>query len=139
MLKGKSCLNLSFIKTKPFQPLKLKRIKIRKSSKDEISISKIERVIAIFVSQVVTKSQIHEIFKSQNLTAFLRGITRIQNPDANRVKEYKYIQPLIRTPDPLPETVVLANHSSDFMLPKRTHSQPAGWINRPRYGGCTTT
>ena len=36
------------------------------------SISKIERVMAIFVSKVVVKSQIHKIFKSQNLTAFLR-------------------------------------------------------------------
>ena len=29
------------------------------------------------------------------------------------------MQPLIETPEPLPETGVLANHSSDFMLPKR--------------------
>ena len=35
-----------------------------KNPKDEPSISKIERVMAIFVSQV----QIHRIFKSQNLT-----------------------------------------------------------------------
>ena len=37
------------------------------------------------------------------------------------------MQPLIRTPDPMPGTGVLANHSSDFMLLKRnTASQPVG-------------
>ena len=50
----------------------LKHIKIRKNPKDEPSIDKIERVTAVFVSQVVAKSQIQQIFKSQNLTAFLR-------------------------------------------------------------------
>ena len=50
----------------------------------------------------------------------------------------------------LPETGVLANHSSDFMLPKQTHSQPAFHAtqmdtqptfrtNRPDYGGRTAT
>ena len=34
------------------------------------------------------------------------------------------MQPLIGMPEPLPETGVLANHSSDFMLPKRTATQP---------------
>ena len=47
-------------------------IKIRLNPKTEPCISKIERVMAIFVSQVEAKSQIHKIFKSQNLTAFLK-------------------------------------------------------------------
>ena len=33
---------------------------------------------------------------------------------------YKYTQPLIVTPKPLPETGVLANHSSDFSLVTQT-------------------
>ena len=48
----------------------LDHTKIRLNSKDEPSISKIERVTAVFVSQVVTKSQIQKMFKSQNLTDF---------------------------------------------------------------------
>ena len=51
---------------------------MRKSSKDEPSISKIQKVTAIFVSQVVAKSQMHKI---------QRGITRIQNPRADRVND----------------------------------------------------
>ena len=76
--------------------------------------------MAIFVSQSVAKSQIHKIFKSQNLTDFLRfrliffscevnlylwkhtqsfkvkqqpplGITSIRNPGTNRVKNTKWI------------------------------------------------
>ena len=43
--------------------------KIRLNSKDEPSISKNERVTAIFVSQVVAKSQIHKISKSQQSRA----------------------------------------------------------------------
>ena len=43
---------------------------IRKSPKDEHSISKIERFMAIFMSQGVVKSQIYKIFKSHNLTDF---------------------------------------------------------------------
>ena len=50
----------------------LKHIKIRKNPKDEPSILKIEQVTAVFVSQVVGKSQIQKIFKSQNLTDYLR-------------------------------------------------------------------
>ena len=38
---------------------------------------------------------------------------------------YKNTQLLIVTPEPLPETGVLANHSSDFSLAKRTASQQA--------------
>ena len=37
---------------------------------DEPSISKIERVTAVFVRQVVTKSQIQKNLKSQNITDF---------------------------------------------------------------------
>ena len=36
-------------------------------------------------------------------------------------------------PEPLPETGVLANHSSDFGLVKRTASQPAGRTDRSVY------
>ena len=43
---------------------------IRKSPKDEPSISKFERVTAIFVSQVVVKSQIHIVFKYPNPLTF---------------------------------------------------------------------
>ena len=35
------------------------------------------------------------------------------------------MQPLIVTPEPLQETSVIANHSSDFSLAKRPASQPA--------------
>ena len=49
------------------------------------------------------------------------------------------MQPLIGTPEPLPETGILANHSSDFMLPKWTHRNTVGRINRPDYGGRTMT
>ena len=34
------------------------------------------------------------------------------------------MQPLVGTPEPLPETSVLANHSSDFSLPGQSASQP---------------
>ena len=37
---------------------------------------------------------------------------------------YKYMQHLIVTPEPLPETGVLASHSSDFSLLKWTDGQP---------------
>ena len=50
----------------------LEHTKIRLNPKDEPSISKIERVMAIFVSQGEAKSQFRQIFKSQNLTQFLR-------------------------------------------------------------------
>ena len=40
------------------------------------------------------------------------------------------MQPLIVTPEPLPETGVLANHSSNFSLLKRTQSTQT---NRPGY------
>ena len=52
-----------------------------------------------------------------------------------KLKEYKNTQPLIGMPEPLSETGVLANHSSDFSQAKWTASQPA----RPVYGGRTTT
>ena len=37
---------------------------------------------------------------------------------------YKYTQPLIVLPEPLPETGVLANHSSNFNLVRRTAGRP---------------
>ena len=43
-------------------------------------------------------------------------------PCGRKLKEYKNTQPLIGPPEPLPETGVLANHSSDFSLLKRTQS-----------------
>ena len=43
---------------------------------------------------------------------------------------------MIWTPEPLPETGVLANHSSDFSPAKRTQSTQT---SRPGYGGRTTT
>ena len=46
-------------------------------------------------------------------------------PYGRKLKVYKYTEPLIGTPEPLPETGVLANHNSDLSLVKRTASQPA--------------
>ena len=43
---------------------------------------------------------------------------------------------LVVTPEPLPETSILANHSYDFSPAKRTQSSQT---NRPGYGGRTTT
>ena len=48
----------------------------------------------------------------------------------SRVVEYKYAQPLVGTLEILPETGVLANHSSDFSLSKPTTSQPASWSDK---------
>ena len=47
-------------------------MKIRINPEDELFILKIERVTVIFVSQGRTKSQFLKIFKSQNLSQFLR-------------------------------------------------------------------
>ena len=50
----------------------LERTKISLNPKDEPSISKIERVTWIFVTGAEAKSRCCQIFKSQNLTQFLR-------------------------------------------------------------------
>ena len=50
------------------------------------------------------------------------SLYRAVKPCGRKLKEYKNTQPLIGPPEPLPETGVLANHSSDFGPAKQTQS-----------------
>ena len=53
-------------------------------------------------------------------------------PCGKKLKEYKNTQPLIGTPEPLPETCVLANPSSDFSLPT-VYSDKQTWLWRSHH------